>query len=374
MGKAGSSVAVGSSFSSSPSSSPPHAAPRYARKCIYNTVCGGVEITDANGSTSLQTKLRNVFREPSSSSSSFSSTNALAATTIMRGSASFAAAAHTSEGQSTWEQHRLPLETFEGNAKDQWIDATRGWCYLCQEPVGVSAGTHIGDRDHVNMAVFLFLFTLYPRTWSPRDILRDGLARFPGLVQHCTGVPTSQDHLHTLDDTARRAELEAQLEHLCNPPHQAISHSLFGRTPLALWVSGERNFKVNVTRLVATAVPPMSNGVHTAFTQKIWSRTNLERMYDAVNIARIKIAHGVEPKTARLDKAFFMRTMLWELMAALDCKDLDPVTELLVDDTLRKISRELMHLQSMQYMNRAQDLATKMNFPTWGDLRELNSL
>lgn len=324
----------------------------------------------------------------------------------------------TAPNRSLWENAGMPLETFEGNAKDHWIDAERGWCYVCQEPVGTSAGNHIGMRDHANMCVFLYLYSLYPRHWSARDVAADALVRHPQLASTVFGFPYGGvDHLHTMCDVERRLEIEAMLLHLTKPPHHAITHTLTQPTPQALWVSGERIFKINLSRLVATMTPPMAAGVHTAFTQKCWSRTNLERMYDLLHIARIHEMHGVKPKEGKLDKAFFMRTLLWELHVARDgsrdvdamimqqnqllASGVDPdssspvlsnnssnssaspsttqredqyVTQLLVEEVLRRLSFELIHLQTMEYMNRVQDLVRKVGFPTWKDLGVLDAL
>jgi hypothetical protein len=394
---------------------PPSLAPD--RRSIYDTQCGGVWL---NGAASAKP----VRVAPSSSSSPLMP----ASTPMPRSDDTFLPLPRTQLARGIFDEVGVPVELFEGNAKDVWIDGAKGWCHLCSEPVGVAPGTHIGDRDHANMAVYLHLLTIYPRHWAARDVLADALTRFPRLAVHVLGAPHSVDHLHTRDDTARRAELEALLLHLCSPPHRGVAHALQGRAPQALWVAGERIFKTNVLELVAKQLPPMSAGIHTAFTQKVWSRTNLERMYDALNIARIHRSFGAEPKKERLEKAFFMRALFWELHAALDVGEIasaaasppsspsssdavgvpvspssspsegdtsapdavhesspdggdsassdgaDAVTVLLLRECLRRMSFELAFLQSMIYMNRAQDVARKLGGPSWAELEALDAL
>jgi hypothetical protein len=302
------------------------------------------------------------------------------------------------------QTHRVvpPFPVFEGNAKDQWIDNNIGFCHLCQEPTGTSLN-HVGDRDHACMCYFLYLYSLYPRTWSTREIVLHSLNKFPPLAHHCVSTPFSVDHLHTLDDVQRRLELESLLVHLSNPnsPHQVLTNVLQGHAPISLWVAGERIFKPNVSQLVSEMLPPMAAGIQTAVTQKIWSRSGLERMYDATNIAKIQKEFGVEPKHGRLEKAFFMRTLFFELHSALDetrgderktpqvehdfFEDeeedfslnydyFDATKRLLIQECLRRMAFELVFMQSMIYMNRIQYVSRVLKNPTWIDLNSWDSL
>lgn len=384
---------------------------------IYDMEVGGIKLTPSNRLNFITArKLTWPDRNDKTKVHSKVVPNA-----VHRSASNLSPIARTVPNRSFWEQHRIPLETFEGNAKDHWIDGDKGWCHICQEPFGNGVGNHIGMRDHANMCVFLYLYTLYPRTWSAKHVVADSLQRYPEIAQQLYGLPyCGVDHMHTVCDVERRREIEALLLHLTKPPHNAITNSLVQNTPQALWVSGERMFKINLSRLCATMAPPMAAGVHTSFTQKCWSRTNLELMYDYLHIARIHEMHGVKPKEGKLDKAFFMRTMLWELHVARDGgRDVETminaeiaaasssssssassscasscvsavasgdyststslqedqfVTQLLVEEVLRKISFELIHMETMQYMNRVQDLVRKTGFPTWKQLGELDAL
>lgn len=267
------------------------------------------------------------------------------------------------------------FDCFEGNAKHQWVDMDKSWCHLCDEPVGGSLGVHLGDRDHVCMGLFLLLHSQYPRAWDPRRVLDAAFREHHALFANACGPSMNQDHMHVEADQVRRSELEAILWHLTRGPNRALTHTLQGTAPLALWVSGERIFKVNLSRLVAMFLPPMGPGVHSAFAQKCWGRSNQERMYEALNIATMNRTFGVDPKTGRESRAFFMRVLIWELHTALDNRDISPVAALLVEEALRRLSFELMFLQSMYYMNRIQTVVTKLGgLPSLQDLHQLNSL
>ena len=316
-----------------------------------------------------------------------------------------------------------PFEVFEGNAKDQWIDGTRGFCHICQEPIG-SVLNHVGDRDHACMVAYLYFFSLYPRTWSVRKIVLDALHRFPRVGYNAVGHPFANDHLHTLDDSQRRLELESMLVHLSNPesPNFALPNVLQGNASISLWVAGERIFKPNLSQLVSEMCLPMTAGIQTGVTQKCWSRTNLERMYDALNVAKIQESFGAEAKTERLPKAFFMRSLFFELHAAVDetmndephysdpywrqvvraneddysqqqnkhenddVHDLhvlpqnhdydyhDATKKLLIQECLRRMAFELVFLNTMHYMNRVQYVARQLKLPTWHDLHGWDSL
>ena len=251
------------------------------------------------------------------------------------------------------------------------MDIKTGWCHLCQEPIGSSVGIHIGDRDHMCLALFLHLYVNYPRHWATQSILDSAERKFPGIHEHAT-THLSMDHLHTVEDARRRADLEAILFHLTDDRHKALSHVLQGKSPGSFWYSGERMFKINMTRLATVMFPPMNNGMLTTFTHKCWGRSNLERMYDALNIATIQKHFGSDPKTAKEAKAFYMRCIFWELQSASLRTDIDEVTHLLIASAKRRLSFECIFLQSMQYMNRVHDTVKQLDYPTPDDLCAMN--
>jgi hypothetical protein len=268
----------------------------------------------------------------------------------------------------------LQLDVFEGSAKHHWVDMQRGWCHLCQEPVGTNLGVHLSERDHVCLGVFMFMIAHYPRTWGTAQVVRDGLRRFPGVSGNAVAAPWCQDHLHTSSDEVRRAELHAILVELTGPPHCALQHALQSRAPMNLWVSGERMYKIVLSRLVTVMLPPMAPGVHSQFTHKCWGRSNLERMYEGLRIADIKRGFGVEPKTNKDGRAYWMRLLFWELMTALDNRPRGDATAVLLEEALRRLAFELTHHMSMYYMNRAYDVWVKAGRPSPQRLHELGAL
>lgn len=275
----------------------------------------------------------------------------------------------TSESQSIFSDLRLDL--FEGNGKQMWMDLKSGWCHLCQEPIGSSMGIHIGDRDHICLAFFVHLHTNFPRRWNNESVVRSAETCFPSVFQRAT-THTSIDQLHTISDAQRRADLEAILVHLAHQPHFALTHVLQGKSPPAFWYSGERMFKVNLTRLASVMLPPMNAGVLTTFTHKCWGRSNLERMYDALNISRINQLFGIEGKTTRDAKAYYMRSIFYELQSAPLRDDIDEVTQLLVASAKRRLSFECIFLQSMHYMNRIQEIIAQLEYPSPELLQQMN--
>jgi hypothetical protein len=279
-----------------------------------------------------------------------------------------------SQGSTTMSQglwHEPDLDVFECNGKQSWMDIRTGYCHLCQEPIGSSLGIHMGDRDHMCLALFLHFFTNYPRHWLCQRVLQTSETQFPRLNEYAT-MNLSMDHLHTVDDARRRADLESILWHLTDYPHRALSHVLQGKSPDGFWYSGERMFKVNITRIAAVMFPPMNNGILTTFTHKCWGRSNLERMYDALNIATIQRHFGCDPKTEKEPKAFYMRRIFWELESASIRDDIDEVTHLLIETAKRRLSFECIFLQSMQYMNRVQEIVKLLDYPTPEELSCMN--
>lgn len=273
------------------------------------------------------------------------------------------------DAQSLFHQPHRHL--FTGWVKDSFVDSDSEWCYLCQEPLGVSSGTHVGERDHTNLQLFLYLNAIYPRTWNAKNLLNHMRQSMPSLHRYATTALTT-NHLHTQDDFERRQELEALIRHLARPPHQALTAVLQGVAPLSVWYSGERMWKAAVTRACVELFPPMAAGIMTNFTQKCWSRTNEERLYDALHIASIQREFGreVDIKTSKDARAFYMRALLWELLSVVTKDNLDEVTRLLVQIALQRMCFEQIFLCSMIYMNRVHKIVEELEYPSLATLHK----
>ena len=346
------------------------------------------------------------------------------------------------EGRSPWDElegSRQKMDTFDCNNKQAWVDTKTEWCHLCDEPVGGAFGIHIGDRDHMCLQLFLSIYARYPHRQAGPDceslpqraakVLAEAARdqRLRGVYDYAA-CPYSQEHLHTLGEAQRRAELTALLVHLCHPPHMAITHVLQGRSEPAFWHSGERMFRGHFSRTIAQMFPPMSAGVQTQFTHKCYGRTNLERMYDALRIADVQRQFGAEPQQCRDSKAQFMRLLMWNLLDApvrlgrrgagngggngnergeqqqqqqqqpapfcgsggddtfdaavvgseachADADEMRrEVTIELVRLARQRLVFECIYLQSMQLMNRVQGVVRRMGYPTYEELRKMNVL
>lgn len=270
------------------------------------------------------------------------------------------------------------MDTVEELGKHWFIDTKSGWCHLCEEPVGIMAAHHSGDRDHMCLHFFLILHAHMPmRSWgSAHAVLEAAQHVGPGpgrlmeggsLYRHVS-IAHTMEHLHTQTDAVRRAELHSLLLHLTRSPHQVITHALQGRAEVGVWYSGERMFRAELARKATQLFPPMAAGVITQFNHKCWGRTNLERTFDALNIAGILNAYGAPAPTEKDDKAYFMRSLFAVLMHAPITEGCSEVGIELARLARQRLVFEMIFMQTMQFMVKAQAAMKRLGYPTYEDL------
>lgn len=161
----------------------------------------------------------------------------------------------TPMSQSVFDYTRLAM--FEGHNKHMWLDVSGGWCRLCQEPIS-SFASHIADRDHISLVLFLHLYVNYPRTWRTEWVLDGAPSSCIKRLQWLHSAMAKYrwhaavDQLHTEADARRREELEALLWHLASPPDAVLTNILNGTGEQSIAMSGERMFKHTVAKLCAT--------------------------------------------------------------------------------------------------------------------------
>jgi len=261
--------------------------------------------------------------------------------------------------------HSLQSDLFEGYNKHGWMDARRAWCHLCNEPIGTALSIHVGDRDHMNMTLMLFVAATYPRQNNPRATVTDArlYLRRLGVVPF-EGGKIGTEKFHATADLRRRQELRALLSHVMRDG--LVGDSLRGNAQPAHAASGEKMMKDEMTRHVVRAFPPMSAGQMTQLTHKCWGRTNLERLYDALHLDALRSPE--KPVLTTKDaKGSVMRQLFFELFSALarvhevgiECQ----LRSLILDEVVRRLCFELVFLQSMAYMAAVNNVWEQLEYP-----------
>ncbi|EKF98713.1 hypothetical protein TCSYLVIO_010384 [Trypanosoma cruzi] len=312
----------------------------------------------------------------------------------LRGSSPMCRSTFAQEGHPCWLQNRI----FDAPNKHLFLDPGGTWCHLCREPLGTSAAGHLSDREHHNHQLFLFLAAAFPRgvhgehqrfLYSPNAVLDDATVLFPKLMQ-----AVGEGNMHTEQDALRRASLESMLIYLSDgglcggKPVLTVFH---GSVPPELAHSGERLFKSDVSRLIVEWFPALGPGAITQIAHKCWGRSNLESIFDALRMQSLVDRRGREVAgvlsplarnrawrttlqrqlSTKTEKATFVRLLMWELTTrceeAAGCDAALPLTEteqLMLELTRRRLAFEMVYLQSMKYMQHADQLLREMLFPS----------
>ncbi|RNE99634.1 uncharacterized protein Tco025E_08966 [Trypanosoma conorhini] len=307
------------------------------------------------------------------------------------------------DGSPCWIQNRI----FDAPNKHLFLDPGGSWCHLCREPLGVSAAGHLSDREHHNHQLFLFLAAAFPRgeygehfrpSFSPHAVFTGAARSFPRLVQTVVG-----GHVHTEQDALRRASLESMLIDLSDGESRGgrpILTAFHGAVAPELAHSGERLFKGAVSRLIVEWFPALGPGAITQIAHKCWGRSNLESVFDALRMQSLvnwrcsdaaweasPAARNIAWKSVlrrtlstKTEKATFVRSLLWELTTrceeAAGCDKALPYTEtekLMLELTRRQLAFEMVFLQSMKYMQHADQLLREMSFPSVDTLMSMGA-
>jgi hypothetical protein len=299
-----------------------------------------------------------------------------------------------SEGSVMWTRSWLWDEEdqtaiFNAVTKANWLDTTKGYCTLCQEPV-TNFGTHTGYWDHVCLHLFFRLCVRYPRNWSAEQILLSSLHQFPSVADYLTDVQFLGLKQFG-DDRTRVAELRSLLMVLEAEPFGVLKHSPRGTLGIGMNNNGERYFREDVGRLCTALLPPMSAMNVTRFQQKCWGRQNLEEVFDLMDLNTWLISLGLEPKKEKNEKGELLRNVfselhdgLWRLRfrhtaspSSLMVETDDEfgaegvagslvqreVAVVLMDAALKRLAFELVYRKSLHYMTRVQEVIQRHHSP-----------
>ena len=272
---------------------------------------------------------------------------------------------------------------FFGMLRGCWIEKDLSWCHACGEPVELKQrGLHSAlNREHVNHNTFFFVWICYPRCWSVRETIIEAQRNYQKLwAMHCCGNAA----LTLQDDVVRRDELAAVIAWLATGTKPVLYYSLRGVFPTsALTGQGEKMFRCDISNVVMRMLPLMSNNCQASLQQKSWGRSNLEKLYDTLDIAKLQLQLGGKPGHDRSDKSIVMRQLICELyfsrIAKEATEDGSEKTPSLIEEIRAELSQwaldrmafELVYLCTFSYMTSAQNLVGEMNYPDPTELQEL---